>query len=141
MISRSTTAIAKSSSSLVQIPYEYTVFPLPNSHTPSNINEASENVITYNTSLADIPGEGSGNGDIIVGTMLSGYDHAVSKGNAVSTEAKPGCDIVIRYIVNYSLSHMNDTMAMENKQICWDNAMDSGLEYAVKWLDGGTALC
>lgn len=29
---------------------------------------------------------------------------------------------------------------MENKQICWDNAMDSGLKYAVKWLDGGTGV-
>ena len=35
---------------------------------------------------------------------------------------------------------MNDAMAMDNKQICWDNAMDSGLKYAVKWLDGGTGV-
>jgi hypothetical protein len=35
---------------------------------------------------------------------------------------------------------MKDIMAMENKQICWDNAMDSGLKYAVKWLDGGTGV-
>jgi hypothetical protein len=35
---------------------------------------------------------------------------------------------------------MNDTMVMDNKQICWDNAMDSGLEYAVKWLDGETRV-
>jgi hypothetical protein len=37
---------------------------------------------------------------------------------------------------------MNDSMAMENKQICWDNnAMDSGLKYAVKWLGEGLASC
>jgi hypothetical protein len=70
--------------------------------------------------------------------MLSGCDYAVSKGDAVSIDAKAPCDVVICYVVNYCLSHMNDTMAMDNKQICWDNAMDSGLEYAVKWLDGGT---
>jgi hypothetical protein len=34
----------------------------------------------------------------------------------------------------------NDATAMQNKQICWDNAMDSGLKYAVKWLDGGTGV-
>jgi hypothetical protein len=35
---------------------------------------------------------------------------------------------------------MNEAMVIENKQICWDNAMDSGLKYAVKWLDGGTGV-
>ena len=35
---------------------------------------------------------------------------------------------------------MKDAIAIENKQICWDNAMDSGLKYAIKWLDGGTGV-
>ena len=104
----------------------------------SENNQATENVITYNTSVADIPGIASG--DIKVGTILYGCDEIVSKGNAVAVEAKPGCDIVIRYIVNYCLSHMKDAIAIENKQICWDNAMDSGLKYAIKWLDGGTGV-
>src|SRR5919197_3914894 len=140
MLSTSPTASAKSSSSLFQTPYEPIVFPLPNSDNSSNINEATENVITYNTSLADIPGEGSGNADLTVGGMLFACDETVSRGDAASIEVKPACDVLIRYIVNYCLSHMNDTMAMENKQICWDNAMDSGLKYAVKWLDGGTGV-
>jgi hypothetical protein len=72
--------------------------------------------------------------------MLYGCDETVSRGDAASIEVKPACDILIRYIVNYCLSHMKDSMAMENRQICWDNAMDSGLKYAVKWLDGGTGI-
>lgn len=106
----------------------------------ADTNEPAVNVITYNTSLADIPGAGHGSEDMTVGKILHGCDGVVSQGNAVSIEAKPACDIVIRYIVNYCLSHIKDTMAMENKQICWDKAMDSGLEYAVKWLDGGTGV-
>jgi hypothetical protein len=104
------------------------------------IPEATENVITYNTSVADIPGIAGGSDDLIVGAILYGCDDIVSRGNTVSVDAKPGCDIVIRYIVNYCLSHMKDAMAIENKQICWDNAMDLGLKYAVKWLDGGTGV-
>lgn len=80
----------------------------------------------------------SGGEDLTVGTMLSGCDYAVSKGYAASIDAKAPCDVVVRYVVNYCLSHMNDTIAIDNKQVCWDNAMESGLEYAVKWLDGGT---
>jgi len=71
-----------------------------------------------------------------LGNILFGYDNIVSRGDTVSVQAKPGYDA----IVNYCLSHMKDAMAMENKQICWDNAMDSGLKYAVKWLDGGTGV-
>src|SRR5919198_5537215 len=141
MVSTNTTLNAISSTStLVQMPYEPIVFPLPDSETASSTNDVTENVIMYNTSLADIPGEGSGNSDLAVGGMLYGCDELVSRGDAASIEVKPACDILIRYIVNYCLSHMNDTMAMENKQICWDNAMDSGLKYAVKWLDGGTGV-
>ena len=81
-----------------------------------------------------------GGEDLTVGTMLYGCDGTVSKGNATSIDAKSAFDVVIRYIMNYCLSHMNDTMAMENKQICWDNAVESGLEYAVKWLDRGTGV-
>jgi hypothetical protein len=72
--------------------------------------------------------------------MLYGCDETVSKCNAALIDVNPACHIVIRYIVNYCLSHMTDMMAMENKQICWDNAMDSGLKYEVKWLDGGTGV-
>jgi hypothetical protein len=108
----------------------------------NNSNQATENVIAYNTSVADIPGiaSGSGSDGLTVGNILFGCDDIVNRGDTVSVQAKPGCDIVIRYIVNYCLSHMNEAMAIENKQICWDNAMDSGLKYAVKWLDGGTSV-
>jgi len=72
--------------------------------------------------------------------MLYGCNGMVSEGSTNSKEAKPHCDVVIRYIVNYCLMHMNDTMALENHQVCWDRGMNSGLEYAVKYLDGGTGI-
>jgi hypothetical protein len=122
----------------------YAIIGLPgtNDNTPSNSenNQATENVITSDTSVGNIPGIASANGDLTVGNILYGCDEIVSRGDTGSVDAKPGCDIAIRYVVNYCLSHMKDAMAMENKQICWDNAMDSGLKYAVKWLDGGTGV-
>ncbi len=41
--------------------------------------------------------------------------------------------------MNYCMDHMNDTMARENNQVCWNhNVMEAGLKYAVAYLDGGT---
>jgi hypothetical protein len=51
-------------------------------------NEATVNVITYNTSLADILGGGSGNSDLTVGGRLYGCDETVSRGDAASIEVK-----------------------------------------------------
>lgn len=86
-----------------------TIQSQPESESPHISIQPTENVITYNTSLADIPGIGSGSEDLTVGTTLYGCDEIVSRGDTVSVQAKPGCDIVIRYIVNYCLSHMKDS--------------------------------
>jgi hypothetical protein len=46
------------------------------------------------------------------------------------------CDSVVDYVVNYCMGHMNDTMAQDNKQVCWDrNVMVQGLRYAAAYLD------
>jgi hypothetical protein len=104
-------------------------------------SNSSPDIITTNTSIADLPGEVEGNRDLTVGTMLSGCSSMVNRGDAASVKIKSHCDNAITFVVNYCLAHMNDTMALENKQVCWDsNSIESGLKYAVAYLDAGTAL-
>jgi hypothetical protein len=95
-------------------------------------------VITTMSDVGAIPGFAPNQG-ITVGTVLEGCNGVVS--NSSDSSLKPRCDLVVRYVVNYCLAHMNDTMAQESKQVCWDHdTMESGLKYAVTYLDGGTGM-
>lgn len=101
-------------------------------------NASTGPVITTTSDVGAIPGVAPNQG-ITVGTVLGGCYGVVS--NSSDSSLKPRCDLVVRYVVNYCLAHMNDTMAQENKQICWDHdTMQSGLQYAVTYLDGGTGM-
>jgi len=100
---------------------------------------SSTSAITNDSDVGVIPGVRPNQG-ISVGTVLQGCYGVVSNpSDPNAAKLKTNCDVVVGYVVNYCLDHMNNTIAQQNKQVCWNHdVMEEGLRYAVAYLDGGT---
>jgi hypothetical protein len=93
-------------------------------------------VITKDTIATDMTDASPG---ATVGTMLLGCEGIVSKNDSMAARVKPACDSTIRYVIDYCVDHMTDSMAKQSLQVCWDkDIMDSGFEYALKHLENSS---
>jgi hypothetical protein len=93
-------------------------------------------VISKDTIATDIT---DGSPGTTVGTMFLGCEGIVSKNDSMAASVKPACDSTIKYVMDYCVEHMTDSMAKQSLQVCWDkDSMDSGFEYALEHLDNSS---
>lgn len=93
-------------------------------------------VITKDTIATEIT---DGSPGMTVGTMFLGCEGIVSKNDSMAASVKPACDSTIRYVMDYCVKHMTDSMAKQSLQVCWDkDVMDSGFEYALAHLENSS---